>query len=83
MTKELMNLCNRFEVKDEARILIESIENCYKVIFKGNLVEYINKNITNKNFESLNEKERFFYILKDINSEIMCYYALGIHKPLY
>lgn len=80
MTKELMDLCNEFEIEVEIRALIDSIENCYKVIFKGDMVEWINKNITNKNLDCLNRRERFFYLLKDINDEIISTYALGINK---
>ena len=80
MTKELMDLCNELEIEGEVRTLIESIENCYKVIFKGDMVEWINDNITNKNLECLNKRQRFLYLLKDLNGEIMCQYALGINK---
>ena len=38
MTKELMDLCNELNIEVEVRTLIESIENCYKVIFNGNMV---------------------------------------------
>ena len=80
MTKELMDLCNELEIEVEIRTLIDSIENCYKVIFKGDMVEWINKNITNKNLDCLNRRERFFYLLKYINNEIISTYALGINK---
>lgn len=80
MTKELMYLCNELNIEVEVRTLIESIENCYKVIFNGNMVEWINKNISNENLDCLNRRERFFYLLKYLNAEIMSQYALGINK---
>lgn len=80
MTEKLMNLCNELEIEGEVITLIESIENCYKVIFKGDMVQWINENINNKNLDCLNRRERFFYLLKDLNAEIMCKYALGINK---
>jgi len=80
MTKELMDLCNELNIEVEVRTLIESIENCYKVIFNGNMVEWINKNISNENLDCLNRRERFFYLLKYLNAEIMSQYALGINK---
>lgn len=80
MMEELMDLCNELNIDVEVRTLIESIENCYKVIFNGNMVEWINKHITNGNLDCLNRRERFFYLLKDINGEIINQYALGINK---
>lgn len=75
-----MDLCNELNIEVEVRTLIESIENCYKVIFNGNMVEWINKNISNENLDCLNRRERFFYLLKYLNAEIMSQYALGINK---
>lgn len=82
MTKELMNLCNELEIEDEVRTLIDGIENCYKIIFKDDMIKWINNNICNKNLECLNKRERFFYLLKDLNGKIMCHYALGIPKRM-